>query len=117
MVYVKVTVSPLEQPERAESCEILADTGATLTVLPSALLDRLGILPQWELNFGLADGRGIRRRVGRARVTLNGGEAFTRVVFGHPEDTPILGLMVLEELGLAVDPTNRRLIPTKYLLL
>jgi hypothetical protein len=39
-----------------------------------------------------------------------------RVVFGEPEDAVLLGLTVLEQLGLAVDPVERRLVPADFLL-
>ena len=40
----------------------------------------------------------------------------TRVVFGEQGDAAVLGLTVLELLGLVVDPVDQRLIPKDYLL-
>ena len=39
-----------------------------------------------------------------------------RVVFGDPDDSSLVGLTVLEQLGLAVDPVGRRLVPADFLL-
>src|SRR5262249_54856482 len=45
--------------ERFESIEALVDTGSTFTVLPSALLRRLGITPHTRASFVLADGNEV----------------------------------------------------------
>jgi hypothetical protein len=39
-----------------------------------------------------------------------------RVVFGESGDAVLLGLTALEQLGLAVDPVQRRLVPADFLL-
>lgn len=103
-------------PGKAVACEVLADTGATLTILPATLLGGLGVRPEKTLEFVLAGGRELKRPVGEARVAVNGDAVTARVVFGEPGDAALLGLTVLEELGLAVDPVNRRLMPAKFLL-
>jgi hypothetical protein len=38
------------------------------------------------------------------------------VIFGEADDGVLLGLTVLEQLGLAADPVQRRLVPTDFLL-
>ena len=115
-VHVTIWVGNPAKPSEAVSCEVLADTGATLTILPGSLLEQLGLRPEKTLEFVLADGRELRRPVGEARVAVNGDAVTARVVFGEPGDAALLGLAVLEELGLAVDPVNRRLVPAKFLL-
>ena len=40
----------------------------------------------------------------------------TRVVFGQEGDAAVIGLTVLELLGLIVDPVDQRLVPKDYLL-
>ena len=42
-VHVNVRLSNPSEPDRAEEVNVLVDTGATLSVFPSGLLDRLGI--------------------------------------------------------------------------
>jgi hypothetical protein len=49
-------------------------------------------------------------------VTVNEDSTPCRVVFGESGDAALLGLTVLEQLGLAVDPVQRRLISTDSLL-
>jgi hypothetical protein len=38
------------------------------------------------------------------------------VVLGHPGDEPLLGVVTLEELGLVLNPFNRRLQPMRLML-
>lgn len=42
-VHVNVGLSNPSEPDRAEEVNVLVDTGATLSVFPAGLLDRLGI--------------------------------------------------------------------------
>ncbi len=94
----------------------LADTGATLTVIPGALLETLGVQRLQRVSLVLADGRRAERDVGEAAVAVNDDSTPCRVLFGEPGDATLLGLTVLEQLGLAVDPVQRRLIPAEFLL-
>jgi hypothetical protein len=94
----------------------LADAGATLSVILAPLLEDLGIEPACEVTFLLADGRRAARAVGDAIVIINEDSTPCRVVFGHPGGAARLGVTVLEQLGLTVDPVRGRLIPTDYRL-
>ena len=101
---------------RSEEITALADTGATLTMIPGVLLESLGIDKVRSVTLVMADGRRASRDVGDAVVTVNGDATPCRVVFGQADDEALLGLTVLEQLGLAVDPVQRRLIPADFLL-
>ena len=68
------------------------------------------------MSLVLADGRRAQRDVCDAAVAVNAESVSCRVVFGEPGDAVLLGLTVLEQLGLAVDPVQRRLMPTDFLL-
>ena len=55
--------------------------------------------------------------MGRTWVRVDGRQEFTQVVFSAADAEPILGAITLEEMGLAVDPVSRRLLPVrKYLM-
>jgi aspartyl protease family protein len=82
--------------------EVLVDTGATYTVLPRGLLEKLEITPHAHGRFEIADGSVVELDIGRAWVRLDGHEEFTLVVFG---DDALLGAVTLEEMHLA--PTLR----------
>lgn len=89
----------------------LVDTGSTYTWIPREMLDHLGITPEEEWPFELADGRAVRYPVGSMQIRLERRERSTIVVFGPPGTEPILGAYTLEGFLLAADPVNERLIP------
>lgn len=97
--------------------DFLVDTGASYTQVPAALLNRLGVQPKGRRRFNLADGRQVVLDIGEARIRLNGDEGTTVVVFGPEGASTVLGAVTLEELGLAVDPLNQRLVPVEGFLL
>ncbi len=115
-VRVGIVVSNPRTGARSEEITALADTGATLTVIPGEILRTLGVQRIRTISLLLADGRRAERGVGDAEVAVNGESVPGRVVFGESGDAVLLGLTVLEQLGLAVDPVQRRLVPTDFLL-
>jgi clan AA aspartic protease len=115
-VNVQIAIVNPRTGARSEEFTALADTGATLSVVPAALLESLGIERLRPVSLVFADGRSATRDVGDAVVAVNEDATPCRVVFGESGDTPLLGVTVLEQLGLAVDPVQRRLIPTDFLL-
>jgi predicted aspartyl protease len=115
-VRVRIVVEHPRTGARSGELIALADMGATLTVVPSATLPKIKIEPVGRIAVVLADGRRVSRSVGNAMIMLDGESAPCRVVFGEAEDAVLLGLTVLEQLGLAVDPVQRRLIPADFLL-
>ena len=101
---------------RVEAVEALVDTGATYTMVPRDLLQRLGVQPEEEWPFVLADGRQVSYGVAWVRVRIDGKTRPTIAVFGDPGCDPLLGVFTLEGFRLAADPVNRRLIPVPALL-
>jgi len=113
---VQVVVVNPRTGARSEEITALVDTAATLTVVPRDVLQQLGIQTIRRVSLLLADGRRIEREVGEALVQVNGDAVPSRIVFGESGDPVLLGLTILEQLGLAVDPVQRRLVPTDFLL-
>ncbi len=99
-----------------QQLEALVDTVATYTLLPSEMLNRLGIKSVDQRDFESADQRSVRYDVGEARLRLNGNELTVLVVFAPEGTSPLLGATALELFGLAADPVNQRLIPVPALL-
>src|SRR3989442_1337792 len=90
--------------------EALVDTGATYTSIPRDVLEGLGVVPEEEWPFVLADGRQVGYPVAWITIEMRDRAQPTIVVFGDPGSEPILGVVTLEEFRLAVDPVNRRLV-------
>ena len=112
-----VTISVAADDQNSEELEALVDTGATNTVIPADLLQRLGVQPHRSSVFQLADGREVEMEIGRAWVRVDGQREFTQVVLGPEGSAPILGAITLEEMNLSVDPVARKLVPVnRYLM-
>jgi len=114
---VKAFVWNPQNPEKRVSVELVVDTGATYTTLPSSLLTSLGIKPVRSIRVRLADNRVVERLVGEVGIEVEGFRASaTPVIFGD-EGIYLLGSVTMEQLGLAPDPINKRLKPIEALLL
>ena len=88
----------------------MVNTGSTYSFIPASMLRELGIIPTRTMGFRLANGQEIDYEVGRVVLRINGYAEVTPVCFGQDGNTPLIGVVTLEELGLAVDPAGRRLI-------
>ena len=95
----------------------LIDSGATYSLLPEPVWRAIGLAPQREMDFVLADGTSVHRPVSECFLMLLQGEGHTPVVLGQPGDAePLLGVVTLEILGLVFDPFRRTLHPMRALL-
>ena len=102
--------------QQAQGIEATVDTGAAYTTLPARLLSELGVERMDRRAFLLADGRRVEMDIGRVWATINGASEVTLVVFGEDDAPCLLGAYTLEGLGLAVDPTAQRLVPTHLIM-
>ena|SRR5256885_12581867 len=102
--------------ERFVPLDALVDTGSTYTWVPRDLLEGLGVTPEEEWPFELANGREVRYPVAWAQIRIGLRVQPTIVVFGERDSQPILGAFTLEGFRLAADPVNHRLISVPGLL-
>ncbi|MCY3818074.1 MAG: aspartyl protease family protein [Gammaproteobacteria bacterium] len=100
-----------------ETVEAMVDSGATYTVLPASVLERLGVVPHGVRSFVLADGSRVERGFGRTWIRLEGQEEISPVVFWDEGAQPLLGAVTLEIFSLGIDPVNGRLIPVDAFML
>jgi predicted aspartyl protease len=80
------------------------------------MLQQLGVEPEQQRPFVLANGAQVTYGIAWIRVRINGRTQPTIAVFGEAESEPLLGVVTLEEFGLAADPVNRRLMQVPGLL-
>ncbi len=114
----KVTVQVGDpQGQRYESVEALVDTGASDTVVPRPVLERLGVLPQGRWPYQLADDRNVEHEIGQTTLRISGMSRIVVVVFGEPGMPVLLGASSLEVFHLGVDPVRQRLVPVSGLLM
>src|SRR4030095_562841 len=100
-----------------ETIEAVVDTGASVTTLPGALLDQLGVVRGRQQWFRLADGSRTLNDVGDALLGIDGRRLLSPVAFGQPDDATLLGAVTLEIFFLGVDPHTRQLVPVDGLRL
>src|SRR2546429_8763649 len=76
---------------RNEACDLLVDTGSTLSWVPEEVAARVGIQAAEIRTFRVADGREVDRPVGEAILECEGLRGATRSVFARPRGRPLLG--------------------------
>src|SRR5437660_561937 len=113
---LKVGVANVADPDTVRMLEFLVDSGAIYSVVPTPILEELGIKPIVEQEFRLADGSAITRRKGGAVFRYKDRVGTADVIFGEEGDHLLLGAFTLEALGLALDPLRRQLLPLPMIL-
>ncbi len=98
---------------RRVKAKVLADSGATLLVLPQDLVERLGLkIKEEKVIVTYADERKEERPVaGFLTVRVGDRSMETDCVVGPPSSEPLLGQIILERLDLLVDCKEGKLIP------
>ena len=90
--------------------DALVDTGASYSMFPRSMLERLGIERRYVLPFEQADGSVVDRDVGRALLVINGAEDVQGVIFGEDDSEPLIGAGTLQGLLLVVDSVSEELV-------
>jgi predicted aspartyl protease len=76
----------------------------------------LGLKPERELEFVLADGTPLTRSVSECIFEIQGRRATSPVVLGETEDEALVGAVTFETLGLMLNPLSRTLQPMRMVL-
>lgn len=114
LVYVTMKVAGYRGRKR--DVEFLVDSGASMTVLPESVWRALGLKAKRTLQFVLADGTPIQRRVSECRFFYQGIDVTSPVILGARKDSTLLGALTLESLGLVLNPFERTLRPMRMML-
>jgi clan AA aspartic protease len=110
-------ISNAREPRpRVLELEFLIDTGAIYSVVPSSIARKLALPKLDRQEFTLADGTHRAYDVGEAFFELGDRRGTSKVVFGPPNVTPLLGPRALETLGLMVNPITREVLPMRLFL-
>ena len=116
LTVLELEVGNPADPDVTEKVEFLIDSGAIYSVVPSPILEKLGIRPLAEQEFRLADSSKVVRKKGVALYKYGDQVGGADVIFGEEEDSILLGAFTLEALGLALDPLRRELKPIPMIL-
>ncbi len=109
LTYIELEIANTSDLTNWERLDFLVDSGATYSVVPPAVLDRLGIKPIIEQEFRLANGEKITRKRGGAAFRYGDRIGVGDLIFGEEGDYTLLGALTLESLGFALDPLKREL--------
>src|SRR6266436_5117217 len=112
----KLTVKESRRSKKQTEVDFLVDSGAIYSLVPASVLKKLGIHAYREVEFVLADGKKIFRKVGDAYFEYKGNGGSAPVIFGEKGDEPLLGATTLESIGLALNPFTRQLYPIRMLM-
>lgn len=116
LTHVRLRIANPAHPKRTAELKFLVDSGAVYSVVPAALLRRLGIKPHSKRIFTLADGTEITRQIGDVTFRTDGRQGAAPVIFGEEGDSTLLGVVSLEALGMMLDPMRRELRPLPMIL-
>jgi predicted aspartyl protease len=122
--YLTARIRRLDKQGAGYTDKFLVDSGATETMVDGDRLRSIGIEPEDELDIELADGSLHTYPMGSARIAVfdglfgPGGKEITNpVLFGPSGIEPILGITVLESLGLVIDPRQERVLRRRAVLM
>lgn len=116
LTHINLTLKNPSTPDKQVSGEFLVDSGASFTVVPHAMVAKLGLKAQFERDFSLADGKTMTRKIGNATVVIEKEEMIVPVVLGEINDQGLLGVTTLESFGLMLDPFQRKIYKSKLML-
>ena len=116
LTVLEIEVGNPANPKVTEKVDFLIDSGAIYSVVPTPILEKLGIKPLAEEEFRLANGTKVVRKKGIALFKYDERVGGADVIFGEEGDHKLLGAFTLEALGLVLDPLKRELKPLPMLL-
>src|SRR5438132_3686775 len=111
LIHTEITVRPLAGSTKCWKGPALVEAGTTDTFLPASVLRKLGIRPSAQRSYELTDGTEQDLPIGFGVVEVLGRAAGSTLVFAGENEEPLLGVTVLESIGLWLDPQHERLIP------
>ncbi|MGH9948096.1 MAG: retroviral-like aspartic protease family protein [Pyrinomonadaceae bacterium] len=93
----------------SETVEFLVDSGASYTLLPKQVWEKLELKSKKSLSFILADGTKVERGISECFIQILDDEGHTPVLLGEEGDDALLGTVTLEEFGFVLNPFSRTL--------
>ncbi len=100
-----------------ETVEAMVDTGALFTVIPTPIMERLGVVPFDTIPVQFANGEMAEWPLAELDAELEGRHRPTLCLLGSPDAPPLIGAHTLEAFLLTVDPVEQELGPQGAYLL
>ena len=102
--------------DQSVEIDFLIDSGTVYSLVPGKILEEMDIETYRTVDFNLADGTKITRRVASGYFEYNSEGGPAPVIYGEEGDEPLLGVTALESLGLVLNPFTRELHPMRMLM-
>ena len=103
-----VLVNPLNR-HLNQPIDFLVDTGASITVIPKKIADKLKLKKCGEATIGLADGRTVKHDLAYVHIFIEN-HGITTFVTINPDGGALLGFDVMEMLQFQIDVANKRVL-------
>ena len=97
------------EPDRVWEGTFLVDTGAIDCLVPRPHLEAIGLRPEGQRRYTLADASEVTMDVTVGRIEFMDTFVGATILFGEAGSEPLLGATALESLGIEVDPLNQTL--------
>ena len=111
-----VTVKVIIRGKEEYVANLLVDTGASFTVLPLKLAEKLLYKTPYTVKLRLDDGRRVTAQVYIGEVEIEGRKGPVRIL-AFPDAHPVIGIDTLETLGLKADPITGKIEKTEHYML
>lgn len=108
-VYEDLVVANPHDLKRSLKLRFLVDTGASGTVIPLEIAEKLKLQCVGEGLVEVADGRRIKTGLAYLYIKFNSDHIFTLVSYDGCT-IPLLGFDVMSVLGLQVDPSRKQVL-------
>jgi len=106
-VWVRARIGDVDG-RRIIEVDALVDTGATLTVVPRRLAEKLGLRATGKVSVATVGGV-VELEKTRIWIELEGREEVVSALVSDIVDKVLIGVTTLEVLGLQVDPVSGKL--------
>jgi len=117
LIFLDATI---KNNRKSKDINMLVDSGASYSLITNTNWSALGLKPQREMEFVLADGTRIKRKISECYIELPSisVEGHTPVILGEEgDDENLLGAVTLEIFGLILDPLRRVIKPMRAMLI
>lgn len=113
--HCSIEISPRDG-SRFQRVIVVAGSENIYSVLPSALLEMLGVETEWESRFTLPNRGWEMLPMAEVRMRINGQERTTICVYGKADGEPTLGRHTPAAFGLSIDHEAETLVQSDMFL-
>ena len=101
---------------RFQRVNAVVRTSSHFSIMPSPLLQMLGVDPQWTERLRDPGGGEVEHSVAEVKIRIDDRERTTICVFGPADSQPVLGKYTLDGFGLTVAEDEGTLVPAQISL-